>query len=137
MTGIQPPYKPASSTFDSLPPKSSSNSARSMPCMSHSPPATPPSAVTSPSHTKLDLAKRWNMKAQFALTRRFTVVRRLPIVVVVRPNTVPHPARRPAFYPQELRKHKHYLPSNAIILALRRASNDFKRSLQKPPVARP
>ncbi|KAG9661772.1 hypothetical protein KCU64_g2359, partial [Aureobasidium melanogenum] len=89
-----------------------------------------------PFHTKVDLAKRWNTKAQFALTRRFTVVRRLPIVVVARPNTVLDPARRPAFYPQELRKHKHYLPSNAIIIALTRASNNLKRSLQKPPVAR-
>ncbi|KAG9526129.1 hypothetical protein KCV07_g583, partial [Aureobasidium melanogenum] len=76
------------------------------------------------------------MKAQFILTPRFTVVRRLPIVVVARPNTVPNPARRPAFYPQELRKHKHYLPSNAIIIALTRASNNLKRSLQKPPVVR-
>ncbi|KAG9589378.1 hypothetical protein KCU86_g7941, partial [Aureobasidium melanogenum] len=89
-----------------------------------------------PFHTKVNLAKRWNMKAQFTLTPRFTVVRRLSIVVVARPNTVLNPARRPAFYPQELRKHKYYLPSNAVIITLTRASNNLKRSLQKPPVAR-
>ncbi|KAH0366625.1 hypothetical protein KCU65_g5251, partial [Aureobasidium melanogenum] len=90
-----------------------------------------------PFHIKVDLAKRWNMKEQSALTPRFAVVRRLSVFVLARSNTVPNSARRPSFYPQELRKHKHYLPSDAITLTLRRTSNNLKRSLQKPPVARP
>ncbi|KAK6007319.1 hypothetical protein QM012_006327 [Aureobasidium pullulans] len=74
------------------------------------------------------------MKPKPAVTPRFTLVRRLPVLVLARPNTVPHAARRLAFYTQELLKHKHYLPSNAITITLRRALNNLKCLLQKPTV---